>query len=194
MVQLAILRHGHTPWNRAGRIQGRTDISLEESAAADLARLRLPDGWAGADLVASPLKRAVETARLVAGRDPAVDPALIEMDWGDWEGLHGLDLKADAASGFRDIEDWGWDYCPPAGESPADVWARLEPWAKALTRDTVAVCHIGIMRVLLARAHGWNFSGPAPFRIKRNWLFLIDLEDGLKVGRPERIKLLGREV
>ena len=192
MVQLAILRHGHTPWNRAGRIQGRTDIALEESAAADLAQLRLPDGWAGADLVASPLKRAVETARLVAGRDPLTDPALIEMDWGDWEGLHGLDLKQDPATGFRDIEDWGWDYRPPAGESPADVWARLKPWVKSLKRDTVAVCHIGIMRVLLAQAHGWNFSGPAPFRIKRNWLFLIDLEDGLKVGTPERIKLLER--
>ncbi|AXX99036.1 histidine phosphatase family protein [Profundibacter amoris] len=193
MVQLAILRHGHTPWNRAGRIQGRTDIALEESAAADLGQLRLPDEWAGADLLASPLKRAVETARLVAGRDPAVDPALIEMDWGKWEGLYGLDLRADPATGFRDIEDWGWDYRPPAGESPADVWARLEPWVKSLKRDTVAVCHIGIMRVLLARAHGWNFSGPAPFRIKRNWLFLIELKDGLKVGRPERIKLSGRD-
>lgn len=140
MTQLAIIRHGHTSWNRA----------------------------------------------------PATDAALTEMDWGQWEGLHGLDLKQDAASGFRDIEDWGWDYHSPDGESPADVWARLKPWVMTLQTDTVAVCHIGIMRVLLAKAYGWDFSGPAPFRIKRNWLFVIGISDGLTVGVPERVRLVER--
>ena len=93
MTQLAIIRHGHTSWNRAGRIQGRTDIPLEETAASELGRLRLPDDWGRASLVSSPLKRAVETARLIGDRVPATDAALTEMDWGQWEGLHGLDLK-----------------------------------------------------------------------------------------------------
>ena len=192
MVQLAIIRHGHTPWNQAGRIQGRTDIALEEGAAKELGRFRLPDDWVAADLMASPLKRAVQTARIIADRAPVTDIALTEMDWGKWEGLHGLDLKADPNSGFRDIEDWGWDYRPPDGESPADIWARLGPWLTGLQRDTVAVCHIGIMRVLLAKAHGWDFRGPAPFRIKRNWLFIINVDGGLTVGNPERIKLQER--
>ncbi len=192
MVQLAIIRHGHTPWNRAGRIQGRTDIALEETAAAELGRFQLPEEWANADVTASPLQRAVQTARIISDREPSTDVALTEMDWGKWEGLHGLDLKADPTSGFRDIEDWGWDWHPPEGESPADMWARLEPWVMGLKTDTVAVCHIGIMRALLAKAHGWNFRGPAPFRIKRNWLFLIDVEDGLTVGAPERVKLQER--
>lgn len=194
MVQLAIIRHGHTAWNRAGRIQGRTDIALEGAAAKELAGFRLPDQWATADLVSSPLQRAVQTGRIIGDREPSTDVALTEMDWGKWEGLHGLDLKQDPASGFRDIEDWGWDWHPPEGESPADMWARLKPWVRGLKSDTVAVCHIGIMRVLLAKAHGWDFSGPAPFRIKRNWLFLItvDADTGLTVGNPERIKLQER--
>ncbi|MBR9864771.1 MAG: histidine phosphatase family protein [Rhodobacteraceae bacterium] len=173
MIRLAIIRHGHTPWNRAGQIQGRTDIALEEQAAADLAALKLPDGWQDADLVASPLQRATQTARLIADRDPREEPALIEMDWGAWEGKKGLELKADPNSGFRDIEHWGWDYRPPNGESPRDVAERLAPWLDSLSQDTIAVCHIGIMRVLLARATGWNFDGPAPFRIKRNRLFVM---------------------
>lgn len=191
MMRLAIIRHGHTPWNRAGQIQGRTDIALEDQAAADLAKLKLPAGWEQADLVASPLLRAVETARLIADRDPATVPALTEMDWGDWEGKKGLELKADAGSGFRDIEEWGWAYRPPNGESPQEVWDRLAPWVATLTTDTIAVCHIGIMRVLMAQATGWDFDGPAPFQIKRNRLFVMQVRDGaLSVdGDPIRLEV-----
>jgi probable phosphoglycerate mutase len=191
MTRLAIIRHGHTPWNRAGQIQGRTDIALEDQAAADLAKLKLPRGWEDADLVASPLSRAVETARLIFGREPSTEPALIEMDWGDWEGKKGVDLKADPDSGFRDLEYWGWDYRPPNGESPKDVLDRLSPWVAQLKNDTIAVCHIGIMRVLMAQATGWNFNGEAPFRIKRNRLFVMELKtDGLSIaGEPIRLEL-----
>ncbi len=190
MIRLAMLRHGHTDWNRAGRIQGRTDIALDDQARADLAAFQLPKGWNTADLVSSPLLRAVETARIVARRDPQQVAALTEMDWGDWEGLHGVDLKADPASGFRDIEEWGWDYQPPHGESPAAVWARLKPWVLGLQSDCVAVCHIGIMRMILAQAHGWDFDGPAPFAVKRNRLFVVEIEgDSLRVGEPDIIRL-----
>jgi probable phosphoglycerate mutase len=129
----------------------------------------------------------------VAGHEPQTAPELTEMNWGDWEGLHGLDLKADPASGFRDIEHWGWDYRPPGGESPAEVWARIAPWIARLTRDTVAVCHIGIMRMILARAHGWDFDGPAPFRIKRNRLFVVEIDNGTLTPLPDPIRLIPKE-
>ena len=192
MTQIALIRHGHTAWNRAGQIQGRTDIPLDDTARAELAGYALPDGWEEADIVSSPLARAAETGALISGRTPQTIDALTEMDWGDWEGKKGLDLKADPASGFRDIEDWGWDYHPPGGESPAEVWGRLQPWVNAVTRPTVAVCHIGIMRVLLARATGWDFSGPPPFRIKRNRLFLITKEGTSLTAEPEPIRLVKR--
>lgn len=196
MTRLALIRHGHTDWNRQGRIQGRTDILLDPQAAADLAKLVLPPEWLAADLVSSPLKRAVQTAELI-GHPPRTVAALTEMDWGDWEGKKGLELKADPDSGFRDLEFWGWDYRPPNGESPTDVRARLQGWVKGLDRDTVAVCHIGIMRVLLAMATGWNFDGPAPFRIKRNRLFVIHMNNGhLDSGEmrhdPVPVRLLER--
>ncbi|MDE4133110.1 histidine phosphatase family protein [Phaeobacter sp. QD34_3] len=193
MIRLALLRHGHTEWNRAGRIQGRSDIALDETARSELAAQSLPAPWDAAELWSSPLLRAAETAKLVAGRDPRTAPELIEMDWGDWEGLHGLDLKADPDSGFRDIEHWGWGYRPPGGETPAEVWARIAPWLERLTRDTVAVCHIGIMRMILARAHGWDFNGPAPFRIKRNRLFVVEIDQGSLTPLPDPIRLIPKE-
>ncbi|MGR3760356.1 histidine phosphatase family protein [Roseobacteraceae bacterium NS-SX3] len=193
MIRLALLRHGHTEWNRAGQIQGRSDIPLDEDARAELAGFALPAPWDTAELWSSPLRRAAETAQLVAGRPPQTAPQLIEMHWGDWEGRRGLELKADPLSGFRDIEHWGWDYRPPGGESPAEVWQRLEPWLESLSGDTVAVCHIGIMRMILARAHGWNFDGPAPFRIKRNRLFVVEAEGSCLTPWQEPVRLIRKE-
>lgn len=192
MTRLALLRHGHTAWNREGRIQGRTDIPLDDAARAHLATLRLPDGWDKADVVASPLSRAMDTARLLCGRAPRPEPALLEMDWGTWEGAQGQSLRADPSSGFRDIEDWGWTYRAPGGEGPADLRARLRPWADGLSADTLAVCHIGVMRVLMALATGWNFDGPAPFRIKRDRLFILQRTANTWTAQPQTERLLGR--
>lgn len=192
MTRLALLRHGHTHWNRAGRIQGRSDIPLDDQARSELAEYDLPNGWEHAEIWSSPLARAQETALLVSGRIPQTSPALTEMNWGRWEGLRGVDLIADPGSGYRHIEDWGWDYLPPEGESPAEVWARLEFWLSELNKDTIAVCHIGIMRVILARAWGWNFEGPAPFKIKRNRLYIIDMAD--MTPTPDPVRLIARGV
>lgn len=187
MTRLALLRHGHTEWNRAGRIQGRSDIPLDDEARKDLAEYNLPPGWQHAELWASPLSRAVETAEIVAGRSPMTAPELTEMNWGDWEGKRGVDLLAQPESGFRHIEDWGWDYRAPGGESPRELWERLEPWVRSRKTDTIAVCHIGIMRVILAKAHNWDFDGEAPFRIKRNRLFVVDLDSLIPEKEPERL-------
>ncbi|APG48294.1 histidine phosphatase family protein [Phaeobacter porticola] len=194
MIRLALLRHGHTHWNRAGRIQGRSDIELDAAARSELAAQTLPAPWDCADLWSSPLKRAAETAQLIAGHAPLAAPELIEMNWGDWEGQLGVDLKADPSSGFRDIEHWGWDYRPPGGESPQEVWDRIAPWLDRLTDDTVAVCHIGIMRMILARAHGWDFDGPAPFQIKRNRLFVVEVHGDELHALPDPIRLARRDL
>ncbi|EEE37501.1 phosphoglycerate mutase family protein [Rhodobacteraceae bacterium KLH11] len=189
MTRLALLRHGHTSWNRAGRIQGRSDIPLDRDARAELSGYCLPSAWEKAAIWSSPLRRAAETAALVSGRHPRTSAALTEMNWGDWEGKRGADLIEIPDSGYRHIEDWGWDFRPPGGESPAELWARIAPWLTGLHGDTLAVCHIGIMRVILAKAWGWDFAGPAPFKIKRNRLYVIDLNTMQAEAEPVRLPL-----
>lgn len=179
MIRLAFLRHGITAWNREGRIQGRTDIPLAPESREQLAALTLPPDWRDAALHASPLSRAVETATLLGkGRPVHTDPRLIEMDWGAWEGRHGRDLRADPASGYRDLEEWGWDFRPPNGESPADLRERLTGWLKELQSPLphLIVTHIGVMRVALALAWGWDFRGPPPVPVKRNRLYAMTLD------------------
>ena len=190
MARLAIIRHGRTEWNRDGRIQGHRDIPLEPAAIAELTTYRLPEEWQHAALLSSPLNRAVHTAELITDRKPLIEPALIEMDYGDWEGQRGIDLAADPDSGFRHLPDWGWDYQPPNGESPAQVWSRLAPWVDSLQEDTVAVCHIGVMRTLLAMACDWSFKGTPPFSIKRNSLYCLQVSDSLTTMDPLRVRLI----
>jgi len=190
VARLALLRHGHTAWNRDGRLQGRVDEPLDAEARRHVGRLRLPEEFGQATLVSSPLSRAVETAAIVGGRMPLVEPALIEMAWGCWEGRRGIDLLSEPESGFMHVEDWGWDYQPPGGETPRGVWDRLRPWMETVSGTVVAVTHVGVMRVILARATGWDFDGPAPFSVKRDRLYRIDVRtDGRLAfdGMPIRL-------
>ena len=188
-MKIGLLRHGRTDWNAAGRLQGRTDIPLSAAERASLGALTLPPDWQGADVLSSPLARARETAELVTWRGVATDPALVEMNMGAWEGKRGVDLLADPASGYRHVEEWGWDGRPPGGETPRELLARIEPVLERLSRDTLIVCHINIMRVLLAVAHDWHFDGEMPFRIKRNRLYVLHRDGkGWRVeGEPVRL-------
>ena len=90
-MKLYIIRHGETPWNAEGRLQGQTDIPLNENGI----RLAKITGEALKDVpfdlaISSPLKRARQTADLVlAGRKiPVLEDARIEeLSFGSWEGL-----------------------------------------------------------------------------------------------------------
>jgi len=191
-MRVALLRHGRTGWNAAGRLQGRTDIPLSDDERDRLATLALPPGWRDADILSSPLSRARETAEILVQAPVATDPALIELNLGAWEGKRGVDLLADPASGYRHVEAWGWDGRPPGGETPRELLSRIEPVLDGLSGDTLIVCHINIMRVLLARTHGWHFDSPMPFRIKRNRLYVLHRDgDGWR-SEGEPIRLVDR--
>ncbi len=191
-LRVAFLRHGHTAWNREHRIQGRTDIPLDDAARDGLAQLQLPAAWASAEIWASPLARAVQTATLVA-EPPRISTDLIEMNWGDWEGAKGVDLVADPASGYKPIEAWGWSYTPPGGEPISAVGTRVLNWLDSLERDAIAVTHIGVMRAALAQAWQWEFAGAAPFTIKRNRLYILEKQGQHWHPHPEPLRLETRQ-
>lgn len=91
MTRLILWRHGRTAWNIAGRVQGQTDIPLDEvgeeqvvPAAARLVSLK------PSLLVSSDLRRASQTAAALAdltGLSVELDARLRERDFGPWQGL-----------------------------------------------------------------------------------------------------------
>jgi probable phosphoglycerate mutase len=168
MTRVLLIRHGPTAWNASGRIQGRIDVELSDRGRAEVRRWRLPAAFADARLVSSPLRRARETAELLTGRAPRIDPRLSEMDWGRFAGRRLADLRAEAPEDMASNEARGLDFRPPAGESPRDVCARLQALLGDLAADprpVVAVCHKGVIRAALVLATGWDMRGRPPLRL-----------------------------
>ena len=192
-LTIGLMRHFQTDWNALHRLQGRTDRPLMEDARTRLKELMLPSPWSDARLIATPLSRAQDTAQLLTGRTPEIIAGLTELSWGDWEGKRGADLIADPTSGYKHVEDWGWDMAPPNGESPGDAWARIGPaLAQIAADDTPAllVVHRGVMRVIMAKAYNWNFNSVEPFKIKRERIYPIHLNpDGEPIGYGEAVRL-----
>lgn len=191
-MRIGLIRHGRTDWNRAGLLQGQTDRPLEDGEPERLAQLALPEPWDKAAIITSPLSRARETGRILTGQILPTDHRLTEMSFGDWEGKAGHDLRDDPQSGFRDVENWGWTYRPPNGETPQDVWERLRTALGDLEADTLIVCHMIVMRVVLAKAHGWDFDGEPPFKIKRDRVYGVTIEGDDLIADADPIRLIPR--
>jgi len=155
-TRLVLARHGETDWSRAGRHTGRTDIPLTEAGRADARRLRrLLAGRVFSRVVASPLARAADTARL-AGFGDRVEllDDLREWDYGIYEGRTRLEIAAD---------DPGWTvWSRPMidGESLTELGARADRVIAALLPtggDVLVFSHGHFLRVLAAR---WSEAEP----------------------------------
>lgn len=175
---VSFIRHASTTWNEQGRMQGRRDIPLSEHGRAQVRSWRLPPDLAGhAAWVSSPLRRAVETAELLGGGTVHLESALIEMDWGDWEGLTLDELRNAHGTEFARNEARGLDFRAPGGESPREVRVRVEQWlARASPVPIVAVTHLGVLRVILAAATGWDMTGKPPIHLRSDAIhrFAVD--------------------
>src|SRR5262249_5680100 len=155
-------------WNAAGRMQGRHDIQLSAAAHAGLTGLALPPDLAGFSWRVSPLLRARETAAALGITDVRIEPRLLEMDWGAWEGRTLAGLRAQPGGAMAAAEAAGLDFRPPGGESPRDLQHRLAPLLceiAAADMPVAAVTHKGVIRALLAIATAWDMRGKAPVRL-----------------------------
>jgi broad specificity phosphatase PhoE len=165
MPVLYYVRHGETDFNVEGRLQGRRDTVLNARGRQQamycgnvLADLFARDGRGAEDFayVASPLQRARETMQLLRttlGLDPAaydVDDRLMEISYGQWEGLTlpEIDVRVPGVLARRERDKW--DFATPGGESYRQLTARIGEWYAGMTRDTVVAAHGGGVRSLMA--------------------------------------------
>jgi probable phosphoglycerate mutase len=159
------IRHGETDWNAAGRLQGHRDIPLNAKGRGQAAHcgavlrdLLAREGRDPADLdfVSSPLARAIRTMELLrpalglASDGYRIEPRLIELSFGDWEGSTIALLHQNDPVRISQREHDKWHFVPPGGESYEMVAARMRGWYDSLERDTVATAHGGTARGLMA--------------------------------------------
>ncbi|WJR80548.1 histidine phosphatase family protein [Bradyrhizobium sp. NP1] len=170
------LRHGATDWNRQGRFQGRTDNPLNDDgiAQAHAAAEKLRTIALG-HVVSSPLRRAVQTAEIIAGiasKTVALEHGLIELDFGSFEGKPVRELMIrhgkDSAQGLVDM-------LPADSERWADVASRalasVNQWLERHPQDEVLfVCHDAVMQSMAQTLTGKFFKNGhgRPFRFTRS--------------------------
>jgi len=165
MSVLYYVRHGETDFNSQGRLQGRRDTVLNAHGRRQAAEcglllgdLFVRDRRRTQDFkyVSSPLKRARETMEIVRAtlgleaHDYQVDARLIEIAYGEWEGLTLHEIETRNASVLSARERDKWDFAPPGGESYRELADRIGNWYRSLTADTVVAAHGGGVRALMA--------------------------------------------
>jgi alpha-ribazole phosphatase len=168
MTRLVVIRHAEPEMH--GRIYGRLDPALSPAGRAQAEALAA--GLAAVELqaiYASPLRRARETAEPLArerGIEVFIHQGLIDIDFGEWEGLRFDELER------RDPELYGsWMTRPtqtrfPGGEDFGELKARVLAAGAEIRRETESaaiVAHAGVNRVIIADALG--LADDAIFRI-----------------------------
>ena len=168
--RIIFVRHGETAYNAENRLEGQRDVPLNDrgreqatavgralsaALADELARLD-----AAGDFYASSLLRArqtMELARAAMGLAPKryqVSPELMEMSFGEWDGLTLAEVAARDPAAARAREADKWRFVPPGGESYAMLAERLEPWLAAQQADRFVASHGGVARALMTLIAG----------------------------------------
>lgn len=151
---LIIVRHGRTPLNAQGRLQGRVDSDLDELGqrqAAAIAQAVYRQVGEVTALVSSPLARARQTAEAF-GCQMEIDERWTELDYGVLDGLPVRDVSADMWRRWRtDL-----DFAPEHGETHSALHSRVREACDELVQrarhdNVVVVTHVSPIKV----AAGW---------------------------------------
>jgi broad specificity phosphatase PhoE len=159
MTRIILVRHGQTEWNRVERFRGRADVPLNETglAQAEVTGKRIAAEWRPMAVYSSPLERAVRTAEAIAGHfdlPVQVHPNLIDIDYGQWQGLTPDEVREQWP---KMIDDW---YNKPAsiripgGETLEELRSRslsaIDELVKRHDGQTIVVVgHTVINRIIL---------------------------------------------
>lgn len=164
-MNLFIMRHGETDWNRQGRLQGSEDIPLNEYGIALAQKTR--DGLAKEQICfdrvyTSPYRRAKKTAEIMAaGADIPllVDPRIREMSFGKYEGIRVRELGTNPEyHEFNKCFDDPEHYISADGvESYAELFARVSSFLtdtilplEQSCENVLVVCHGAVVRAFIS--------------------------------------------
>jgi len=159
VTRLLLVRHGATAATEEDRFSGSTGAELSEHGQWQVARLgeRLSQQNIAA-IYSSPLSRALETARIIAGRcrlEPLTRDGLREIGHGHWEGKKREDVERQFAAEYGAWEADPFTFAPVGGESGVAVLARALPVIRDIVTahpgsQVVVVSHKATLRLVLS--------------------------------------------
>ena len=153
---LILVRHGRTPANAAGLLQGRLDQDLDDHGRLQATAVAAyVQSWCDVDLVvSSPLKRAQQTAAAF-GSAVDTDARWLELSYGEYEGTPHTDVPSEVWQRWRADPH----FTPTGGESLATLDQRVRSACedvaeRAAAENVVVVSHVSPMKSAVAWALG----------------------------------------
>jgi broad specificity phosphatase PhoE len=167
MVTILLIRHGETDWNKEQVFRGKSDVPLNQTGLSQARAVGKALEEIAIDAIyASPLARALETARVLAeGRHVTIraEEGLSDVDFGLWQGMSKENVKRD----YPDLYDT-WLTAPqlvtlPRGETLLEVQKRsMAAVQRAIDSNpgkTIAiVSHRVVAKVILCGVLGLDLS------------------------------------
>lgn len=167
-TQVLLIRDGLTDWHREGKVLGHRDIPLNSQGLAQARdAAHALEGVSIAEVISSPLVRALQTAELIGkkfGIEVARDPRLVDFRVGKWEGMTYAEVAAN--SEYQEFIHDPLSERIPGAESLNDVRQRAVAAVEQALEDNpsgdaiAVITHAGIIRVLLTHYLG---SPPANY-------------------------------
>lgn len=160
-MEIEFIRHGQTDLNKTGRIQGSSvDAELNETGRnLAIESAKNFDESEFDRVFASPMKRAVETARIFTKdkKDIILDKRLMEFDYGEWDGKLLTEMKEQHPDA---IDPWGkadsnYIKYAPHGESFAHLKERCAEFMTEIeekypNEKILVVAHGTLIRMMIA--------------------------------------------
>jgi broad specificity phosphatase PhoE len=173
-MKLILIRHGETEWNKQRRIQGcRSDTRLSPKGLEQADRLAAVLRKERMDAIySSPMKRASETAQIIAEacKLPVhVFNELREIDAGELDGMFERELTGPYETAWKEFRNGNASTPLPGGESLQDLQKRTS-WAvdrmleKHIDGTVVVVAHLLANLVIVCQVLGINLSQIARFK------------------------------
>ncbi len=157
-MKIILIRHGKTKGNAEGRYIGTTDESLSPEGIAEINSNKYP----AADVViASPMRRCIETAELIYGRVDETYDGLKECDFGEFENKNYAELNGNEY--YQKWIDSGGTLPFPGGESMETASKRQtaafeEALEKHKNAESIAfVVHGGTIMAIMQKYNAGNF-------------------------------------
>ena len=170
MAELILARHGETAWNVEKVFRGRADVDLDRVGLKQAELLgKYLSNWELEAIYSSPLRRALDTANMVAGYQKVavrVAEGLTDFDYGEWQSVPEQEVKKLYPALLNEWHSNPHKVRTPGGESLEDVRRRVvELINDILPRhrgNVLLVSHRVVIKVLICyllgldNSHFWN--------------------------------------
>ncbi len=187
-LRIFLTRHGETQWNAEWRIQGHTDMELNDNGIAQAEALsKRLEGSGISAIYSSDMSRASRTAAIIQNRLPdsrlILSPLLRERHWGSFEGKQWKEIEDELPDEIKELRRHPVDFKPEGGESRRDVLNRLTEFMNNVRSEhedgiIMIVTHGGVSSLMIKYITDLDLATITPFKIDNCSVNIIDLIDG----------------